>query len=89
MNGRIIMKNSELIDLLSKELVRKTQDDDLSFASYEDYISDCVKNWIIDNKITMSNNESPVCKICGFQISEEESKRNDGICYDCNLDEDL
>lgn len=37
----------------------------------------------------MSNNESPVCKICGFQISEEESKRNDGICYDCNLDEDL
>lgn len=37
----------------------------------------------------MSNNESPVCKICGFQIPEEESKRNDGICYDCNLDEDL
>lgn len=38
MNGRIIMKNSELIDLLSEELIRKIQD---------------------------------------------------GICYDCNLDEDL
>ena len=85
---RTTMKNSELIDLLAENLANELQAHNILFVD-DDIISDCVKNWIIDNQITMSNNESPICKICGFQMSEEESKKNNGICYDCNLNENL